>query len=254
VVTEKGPIIFRRLVVVLDRPEAAEFLAAKDWASRLRLPLVASALREGSLEPCALSGDLVVFGQGLPLTTKRQLLRQTQGIDGLGVLVCGETRAVSRRILVVPPATVRIRPMLTNVAPLCRGLAAELVVLTVARSERAAQQDRAEIEAALDACGLSAEVDSIVGVDAREAVVHIARWRRCQLVVVERSQDVPWWRRLGRSRGEDALQLGGGFSLLMLPPKVILDNVPAVPAIDTKPPSVSAYVITGRDTSARVGR
>jgi K+-sensing histidine kinase KdpD len=218
-------------LLILDRVPAA----AREWASRLGLPLL--ALDDADLRNVAAPDDLVVLSQDLPWIKKRQLLRQTQG----AVLACAaELPAVPRVLLVLLPDT-RAQPLLANVAAICGWLAAELIVLTVARTERAAQRSRLEVEAVLAEQDREAEVDSVVGADALESVAHVARWRRCPLVVMER-QEISLWRRwLGRNNADDALKRAHGFSLLLLPAKVNLKNTIVVPAIDIKAPSLSVH-------------
>jgi K+-sensing histidine kinase KdpD len=194
-------------------------------------------LEDADLRNVAAPDDLVVFAQDLPWTRKKQLLRQTQG----AVLACADGPPAVRRVLLVLLPGTRTQLLLASVAVFCRWLAAELIVLTMARTERAARRSRLAVEAALAEQGLDAEVDSVVGGDAVESVAHVARWRRCPLVVMER-QEISLWRRwLGRSPAEDALRAVHDFSLLLLPSKVNLNGSLAVPASAIKAPSLSVH-------------
>jgi hypothetical protein len=64
---------------------------------------------------------------------------------------------------------------------------------------------------------LAADFDFLVGAEARTAVAGVARWRRCQLVIVKRQDCASWWRWLRGSRTDWIMSLMGSFSFLSLP-------------------------------------
>jgi hypothetical protein len=124
---------------------------------------------------------------------------------------------------------------LPQAAALCQGLGAEPIVLTVARSERAAQARQEAARAALGQRGLKACFDFLVSAEARAAAVCIARWRQCQLVVVPRQVRSPWWRWLRGPRIDPVTSVTEFTSFLSLPRSAMSDDTPSIPGTPPKP-------------------
>jgi uncharacterized protein YbaR (Trm112 family) len=167
------------------------------------------AISAGSECPLA-AGDLLVFGQALPSASKQLLLRQAQRSETLAMLVCPNTWSPVTRVLLVDQESEASRRLLEKAAVICRALRAELIVLTAARSERTAFPRQHVAEEALASCGVKVDFDILIGSELRMAVSGVARWRRCQVVLMERHAAPPWWRWL---RGDKIKGLLGGTDL-----------------------------------------
>jgi len=85
---------------------------------------------------------------------------------------------------------------------LCHQIGAVPIVLTIGRSMHTATDQQQRGQHTLHAAGLSADFDLLIGFDVRNTVLSIARWRRCQLVVMKGEQSYPWWRWLHRREGQ----------------------------------------------------
>jgi hypothetical protein len=108
------------------------------------------------------------------------------------------------------------------------------IVLTVARSERKArlQQQRAREIAA--AYGLKCDFDFVVGLDACTAVASVARWRLCQVAVLDCEPETPWWRRLRSSTLERLSSLPVSFSVLAFAGPADLSHDPIADGRDSR--------------------
>jgi hypothetical protein len=93
-------------------------------------------------------------------------------------------------------------PYLGAAVELCHLLGATPIVLTIARSMHAATDRQQWAQSAVHAKGFNAEFDLLVGLEIRNTVLAIARWRRCQLVVMDCQQGQAWSHWL---RGPDGL-------------------------------------------------
>jgi hypothetical protein len=161
--------------------------------------------------------DLLVFDQGLPAVQKQDLFRQALRDQAPAVLVCPATWVPLSRVLVVDQKDTPEEVFLRRAAALCRGLGTDSIVLTVARTERAARLRQATARETLAGAGLDADFDFLVGAEVRGAVASIARWRRCQLVVMRRQDCPPWWRWLRDPHAEWMMNLTESLSFLSLP-------------------------------------
>jgi hypothetical protein len=160
--------------------------------------------------------DLYVLSDALLPAMKAKLLRQTLSLPGAGVLLCPRTRQSVSRVLVVVQDHDPAGCFLDAAVAVCRSLAAEPVVLTLASSEGEARQRERVVAERFARHQMVGEFDAVIGGDLREAVAWVARLRRCSLVVVER-QAPSWWRRF---RGETVERLSGlakTTSVLALP-------------------------------------
>jgi hypothetical protein len=199
---EREAAIFRRIVVWLDHLVKSDGALAHglEWAERLGRPLVpispAQLERGMSGLPQLLGpGDLLVLGAVLPAAEKKQLLRHAARCAAAGVLVCPGAWERWSRVLVLHEAPRPPEGFLTAAAEVCRYLGARPVLLTVARSERVAHRHQQAAREVLAGSGLGAEWDVVIGAEIRAAATRVARWRRCQAVLLERPPAPPWWRR-----------------------------------------------------------
>jgi hypothetical protein len=151
-----------------------------------------------SLRKAVAPKDVLVFEQALLPGEKDELVHHAMAAQTPAVLVCpGQWNPLNRALLVdqgfSPPDD-----FLLWAAALCRRLGVETIVVTVARSERLARQRQGKARLALAGQGLNVAFDSLIGAEIRGALACVARWRRCQLVVVQRAEDpawLPWLRR-----------------------------------------------------------
>jgi hypothetical protein len=234
--------VFDRVAVWLDEgaPDRGAFAQASDWATRLHLPLHVVAGRLSGRTPPADEGaclrngtardsefsfgtreeagffrdaDLSVFSAALPAATREPLLRETLSNRNAPVMVCSAQPA--RRTLVLDQGSGM--DYLEQVIPLCRGLAIRPVVLSVARTERGAEERQ---ELARKVClsrGLDADFDLVAGCPLGTAVARAARARGCSHLIAERRHDASW---LGWLRGETTralLNLADRLTVVTLP-------------------------------------
>jgi K+-sensing histidine kinase KdpD len=135
---------------------------------------------------------------------------------------------------------------------LCACLGAAPVVLTIARSERVAQQYQLQAQEILAGHGISADFDMMIGADERAAVAHTARWRRCQAVVLEWTSSSSWWRWLRGRTTTSLLELLDTLNLLLLPeadPDVTPTTSVNAPALREGFPSLASADSGGQDGS-----
>jgi hypothetical protein len=161
--------------------------------------------------------DLVVCGQALPPATKRMLLHAQPLSRSPALLVCPDTWNRLSRILVLDQGKFASEPFLAAAARLGHRFQVGLLVLSVARSERAARERQLAARQALAPCGLNVDFDLVVGSEIREAATSVARWRRCQLVLLERQESTPWWRWLRGCPTERLMERTGDLAFLGLP-------------------------------------
>jgi K+-sensing histidine kinase KdpD len=120
------------------------------------------------------------------------------------------------RILLLNETKRRQVGYLRAAADLCRRLEVKPVVLTIARSERQAHLQEQDAREALTGHGLSCDFDFVVGSEVKAAVAGVARWRRCQLVIMDRANVAPWWRWLRGSTWERLIDLEEPLAFLSL--------------------------------------
>src|SRR5262249_44111158 len=84
---------------------------------------------------------------------------------------------------------------------LCHQIGAKPIVLTIARSMRAALNRQQWAQSIVHGMGLSADFDVLPGREIRNTALAIARWRRCQLVVMDCEQSQSWLRWLRGAAG-----------------------------------------------------
>src|SRR5262249_19633791 len=176
----------RRVVVLLDAlaPGAGAFAHAREWSVRLDLPvhgLLAPSLGAGTaeaardcMEACVASGvllelstwrgragpgmlrllpegDLLVLGHAISPERKRELFREAGRSPGTAVLICPAEREPISRVLLIDQGTHSNYRLLSAAVNLARLFPFAPVLLTVARSARAAQQRQLAARQALGA-------------------------------------------------------------------------------------------------------
>jgi hypothetical protein len=162
-------------------------------------------------------GALCVFGQALPTKLRAELLSWSFRSPRSATLIATRQWRPMRRVLILDQGGAAASPFLTSAARVCRAFECAPVVLTVARSERAARRHRGAAERALSAEGVAGEFDLVVGCEVRAAVALAAQCRRCTHVFVEKPHAPSWWRWLRGDLFERLLGLGNDLSFLALP-------------------------------------
>jgi hypothetical protein len=243
-------LALRQVSVLLDEqaaPAQGAFAHALEWASRLALPLRAllfPASTPATVEQCARAcaergvlwdasvwrgaftrgvedflrpAELCVFGDALPLPLKGELLRRALDSGSTSLLVCPGSWSPASRVLILNQHREPWHCFLDHAFTLCRTLALTPVILTVARSERAARRGQQSAEERAARQGLHADFDFVVGWDVPTAVSRVARWRRCTHVFAERPPAASWWSYLRGDPTARLLGLSGALTLLLLP-------------------------------------
>lgn len=103
---------------------------------------------------------------------------------------------MTTRALILNDAAACDTAFLVAAASLCRRMGAAPVILTLARTEHAAHEAERMARDSLGAEQADVLFDCLIGLRMRTAVGRIAHWRRCQLVVLNKPRERPWWRRL----------------------------------------------------------
>jgi hypothetical protein len=181
----------------------------------------------GSLEdPLFEPGTLLMLGSALPEAQRKVFLSQKLRDSGVAVLLCPDIARPCTRVLLLNDDSASQEGFLAAGVALCRELGARPVVLTVARSERLARQRQQAAQEALAGSGLGCDFDLIIGAEIRAAVGQVARWRRCQAIVVERRSAPPWWRWWRGGTADKLMGLADIFALLIIPGAGMLDSTP----------------------------
>jgi hypothetical protein len=168
--------------------------------------------------------DLLGLDQGMPTATKAELLCGRVTPDTSAVLVGSKMSSPLSRVLLIDQGGDVNDGFLSRAAGLSQQLRMEVIVLTIARSERSAKQRQEVARELVGNSNLSAGFDFMVGVDVGTAVSAVARWRRCQLVVVRREES-PWWRWMRSPSAGWFMNLDTCFSVMSLPPLTSRDCV-----------------------------
>jgi len=143
------------------------------------------------------------------------------GRPASSVLACPETWSPSSRFLLLDDGQGYADAYVDRALQLCRQLRIIPILLTWAPSERAALVRQESVRNMLGSSGPFAVFDTIVGGDLRSAVAGVARWRKCQTVVVCRSPANRWRRWLQTSAAEQVMDLADSLAVLAMPPATV---------------------------------
>jgi hypothetical protein len=219
--------VFERVFAVLQAPDAKTegWALADEWAHRLHAPLQEvspdAALRNGSWRQQLGISDLFICGADVPAKFKKGLLRETQRRGGPALLLSSALGALPTRILLIDQDGTSSNDLLLVTMRLCEIFRAELVALTVARAEQEARQRQRQAREIIEGRSRDGAVrvnfDFLAGGETRSAAANVARWRRCQLVVMEAGPSTAWSRWLGSAPGPWVLDLLHDLSFLLLP-------------------------------------
>ena len=140
-----------------------------------------------------------------------------------GLLVCPEPFEGVSRILLLDQGDHPGKDWAEVARQLQGWFQADFVLLTLASSERAGKSRQEEIWKAFAPTSLHVEFDLLVA-PISEVVKKIACWRRCSLVVLEKSSH-SWWGRWRRDPAEELVTNEAGPALLALPEgRLLLQN------------------------------
>jgi hypothetical protein len=183
---------------------------------------------------------------------KKNLLRETQRKGAPALLFSSASGELPTRILLIDRGGPGADDLLQMTAKLCALFRAGLVALTVARTERKARQRQSQARETLLGCPVPVNFDFLAGAEARAAVAHVARWRRCQLVVLEVTHASPWARWLGSVPGPWIMDLLDTLSFLVVPTMnraaLTSDSSDAAPGPQTLPRRPSVISTPERDS------
>src|SRR6516225_6486003 len=212
---------------------------AREWARLLRMPVSGVSLGDlgppvSGLRRFLLPADFLLVSNSFLASQKRDVLRWVLRTSGPAVLICPDAWQPLLRMLVIDDGNNSGEQFL-----------AQSVVLTVARTEKAAMARQQIARRVFADFGIAGDFDFIVGSEVRVAVANVARWRRSQLIVMEQQSARPWRRWLRGNPVEQLINRLNTFSFLMLPevsghPFAPPDVRPPLASIDSLPVNTSS--------------
>jgi hypothetical protein len=140
--------------------------------------------------------DLVIFGQCRSVTQKKAILQATQRDDSPAVLICPESATPLARVLLLDQADREANWLFDTAAKIGPFFSEGLVVLTLARSQRAGQVRQQEVRDRLNDMDCPVDFDLLISHDVR-AIRSVAEWRQCSLMVLQRMPQSLWGRLWG---------------------------------------------------------
>jgi PAS domain-containing protein len=159
---------------------------------------------------------------------KKSLLREAHRRSGPTLLFCAKTAFLPSRILLIDQGDPFADQLSRITLELCEIFRAGLVVLTVARTEREACQRQRRARETLEGSPVHVNFDFLAGADVRSAAASVARWRRCQLVVLEANS--AWERWLGFHSGSWITERLESLSFLVFPAAPVPEMLPRQPS------------------------
>ncbi len=234
--------VFQRVVVLMSPQGQGHLGLARVWARGLHVPLQPASLPDdphgaimfpnsswettsGSFQPT----DLFICGQDVPAGQKKSLLREAHRRGGPTLLFGAKGTFLPSRILLIDQGDPFADQLLEITVQLCEIFRAGLVVLTVARTEREACQRQRRARETFEGSPVHVNFDFLAGTDVRSAAASVARWRRCQLVVLEANS--AWGRWLGFHLGSWITERLESLSLLVFPAAPVLEMLPRQPSL-----------------------
>jgi hypothetical protein len=183
-----------------------------------------AATEESLLDPGPGAGTLSVFGRSLTNDLREGFLRPS-GRKETPRLLCPEEWQPLSRMLVVHEESGADEPFIRAAIRLCDALEARPIVLTVSRSERVALRREEAIRGALIGHGLHCEFAQFAGPDMGAAVLRVASWRRCQVIVLKERSHRSWWPWRGPDMLEQLMARPGSLAFLVLPEEGLPDPI-----------------------------
>src|SRR5262249_6164915 len=157
--------------IALTRPSACETACARHGVSWRYSELSSEASIWEEVDPTA----LLAFSQTISAALSRELLG---AIPKRPTLVCPATDTGIGRMLILDHDRDAAQ-YLGAAVELCHQIGAKPIVLTIARSMRAALNRQQWAQSIVHGMGLSADFDVLAGREIRNTALAIARWRRC---------------------------------------------------------------------------
>lgn len=195
---------------------------AQDWARLLRVSIREISLDDQVTEdeswPKAYQpDDLFICGPHVPPLYKKNVLREALRKGAPALMLTSPNAVLPTRVLLIDQGGPGADHLIGLTAKLCVMARAGLVALTVARTEREARQRQRQAREMLQGWNLLVNFDFLAGAEVWSAVASVARWRRCQLVVMESGHANPWGRWLGSAPGPWVMELLENLSFLLVP-------------------------------------
>jgi len=224
---ERSGAIFRRLLVIPDdqSPQGSVPSLAQDWGRRFSLPLhqipreiiEETTHARGELFARTELCDLVLVGKGLTQAQKRQLLQEATQRGRPAVLMYPSIWEPPARVLLVDQGEKLNAAFLAQAAEICSRLRSVPILLTLARSERVGRARQELGRSVLAGFGWNVDCDLFAGWRIWAALASVARWRRCQLAIVELLKGSAWWQRFARVPPNWQTELAEKIPVLCLP-------------------------------------
>jgi len=159
-------------------------------------------------------GELFVLGQSLTQAERNHVLQEATQYGGPALVFCSPIWVPPARILVIDHGDELNEDYLSAAAGICHSLRSNPIVLTIARSENTALRRQQIAQKVLAGFGLNVACDFIAGNRASANAMNVARWRRCQLAIVQRHIDPPWWHRFRDSTMDCLIELAESLPVL----------------------------------------
>jgi hypothetical protein len=177
----------------LTRPVVCEAACVKQGVSWRYMEVPSEASIRGQVD----SEGLLALSQTIPTKLKRGLLGT---MAERPTLVCPSNDTRIGRMLILDHER-DAASYLGAAVGLCHQIGAAPIVLTIARSMHAATERQQWAQKTIRSKGVHAEFDLLAVLEIRNTVLAIARWRRCQLVVMDCQQAQSWSRWLRGPEG-----------------------------------------------------
>ena len=178
---------------------------------------------QGAMDHFLRSCGLCVFGEPSTSRIQRDLFQRASSNPEICQLLCPNTYAPIRRVLILCHQTELYSAYLESAARICQTLETTPVILVVARTERDAQLKQGFAEGVFGAQRLRADFDAVVHGDLGYAVSRVVSWRNCSHVIVERLNDASWWERTSGKLVEQFREGSAPVSVFAIPESAALD-------------------------------
>ena len=177
----------------------------------------------GAIDQFLRPGGLCVFYHPASSRVQHYLFVQSVYSPAICQLICSQTFASIRRVLILCHHPSVSTAYLETAARICQALETTPIILILANSEREAQLKQGFVEGTCNWLGLEADLDTIVHHDLAQVVVRVASWRSCSHLITARQTDPSRGEGAHRNLVEQFRDLCSPVSVLTLPEAAALD-------------------------------
>ena len=177
----------------------------------------------GAIDQFLRPGGLCVFADPASSCVQHYLFDQSVCSPAICQLICSQTYASIRRVLILCHQPSISTAYLETAARICQALETTPIILILANSEREAQLKQGFVEGTCNWLGLEADLDTIVHQDLTQVVARVASWRSCSHLITARQTDPSREERPHRNLVEQFRDLCSTVSVLTLPEAAALD-------------------------------